>query len=127
MHKIMVVDDSAFIRAKYTKALRAGGFEVVEAKNGAEALDHYRYYEPDGVFLDVNMPVMDGITTLHELLKLDPETRVALVTYSGSQSIILGALKIGARDCLDKPLDDRLIVTIANRLVSPVSFGITAG
>ena len=41
MHKIMVVDDSAFIRAKYTKALRAGGFEVVEAKNGAEALDHY--------------------------------------------------------------------------------------
>jgi len=87
----------------------------------------YRYYEPDGVFLDVNMPVMDGITTLHELLKLDPETRVALVTYSGSQSIILGALKIGARDCLDKPLDDRLIVTIANRLVSPVSFGITAG
>jgi two-component system, chemotaxis family, chemotaxis protein CheY len=114
--RIMVVDDSAFIRAKYSKALIGGGFDVVEARNGAEALEKYREYEPDGVLLDVNMPVMDGIITLHELMRLDQTARVALVTCAGNQSIVLGALRCGASDCLNKPLDDSRIVTIANRL-----------
>lgn len=117
MSKIMVVDDSAFIRAKYTRALKKGGFDVVEASNGAEALEKYRQYEPDGVLLDVNMPVMDGIITLHELMRLDQAARVALVTCAGKQSIVLSALRWGASDCLNKPLDDARIVTIANRLV----------
>jgi two-component system chemotaxis response regulator CheY len=113
----MVVDDSVFIRAKYARALTNGGFDVVEASNGAEALEKYRQYEPDGVLLDVNMPVMDGITTLHELMRLDQAARVALVTCAATQSIVLSALRCGARDCLNKPLDDARIVTIANRLV----------
>jgi two-component system, chemotaxis family, chemotaxis protein CheY len=115
--KIMVVDDSAFIRAKYTKALIRGGFDVVEARNGAEALEKYRQYEPDGVLLDVNMPVMDGIVTLHEIMRLDQTARVALVTCAGTQSIVLSALHWGASDCLNKPLDDDGVLTIANRLV----------
>ena len=117
MSRIMVVDDSAFIRAKYTKALVKGGFDVVEARNGAEALEKYRMYEPDGVLLDVNMPVMDGIITLHELMRLDEKARVALVTCAGTQSIVLSALQWGASDCLNKPLDDDGVVIIANRLV----------
>lgn len=116
MARIMVVDDSAFIRARYSKALMSGGFDVVEASNGAEALEKYREYEPDGVLLDVNMPVMDGIVTLHELMRLDQTARVALVTCAGTQSIVLSALRWGASDCLNKPLDDMRIITIANRL-----------
>jgi two-component system chemotaxis response regulator CheY len=113
----MVVDDSAFIRAKYSKALKGGGFDVVEANNGAEALEKYRRYEPDGVLMDINMPVMDGIVTLHELMRLDKTARVALVSCAGTQSIVLSALRWGASDCLNKPLDDSRIVSIANRLV----------
>ncbi len=118
MPRIMVVDDSSFIRARYSRALKSGGFDVVEAGNGAEALEKYRQYEPDGVLLDVNMPVMDGIVTLHELMRMDQTARVALVTCAGTQSIVLSALRCGANDCLNKPLDDGRIVSIANRLVS---------
>ncbi len=117
MPKIMVVDDSSFIRARYSRALKNGGFDVVEAGNGAEALEKYRRYEPDGVLLDVNMPVMDGIVTLHELMRMDRTARVALITCAGTQSIVLSALRCGANDCLDKPLDDGRIVSVANRLV----------
>jgi two-component system chemotaxis response regulator CheY len=113
----MVVDDSSFIRARYSRALISGGFDVVEASNGAEALEKYRLYEPDGVLLDINMPGMDGIVTLHELMRMDQSARVALVTCAGSQSIVLSALRCGASDCLNKPLDDGRIINIANRLV----------
>jgi len=118
MAKILVVDDAAFVRMKYVKSLINGGHEVVEAKNGAEALEKYRECRPDGVLLDINMPVMDGIVTLHEIMRLDPTARVAMVTAMGSQSIVLTALKSGARDFVMKPRDEDGILNTIDRLIS---------
>ena len=118
MAKILVVDDAAFVRMKYVKSLINGGHEVVEAKNGAEALEKYRECRPDGVLLDINMPVMDGIVALHEIMRLDPTARVAMVTAMGSQSIVLTALKSGARDFVMKPRDEDGILNTIDRLIS---------
>ena len=105
MQKILVVDDAAFVRMRYVKELQGGGYEVEEATNGAEALEKYKQHRPDGVLLDINMPVMDGLLTLHELMNYDPTARVAMVTCIGSQSVVLTALKTGARDFVTKPTD----------------------
>ena len=117
MARILVVDDAAFVRMKYVKALVDNGYEVVEATNGVEALEKYKECKPDGVLLDINMPVMDGIVTLHEIINMDPAARVAMVTCIGSQSIVLTALKTGARDFVVKPTDkDGLLDTVQKLL-----------
>ncbi len=118
MARILVVDDAAFVRMKYTKLLVDKGYEVVEAANGVEALEKYKECRPDGVLLDINMPVMDGITTLHELMSIDPAARIAMVTCVGSQSIILTALQIGASDFVVKPTDGAGVITAVQKLIS---------
>lgn len=117
MAKILVVDDAAFIRMKYTKSLIAEGYEVVEAANGVEALEKYKEHKPDGVLMDINMPKMDGIVTLHEIMNLDSSARVAMVTCIGSQSIVLTALKAGARDFVVKPSEEDKIIATVEKLL----------
>ena len=117
MSTILVVDDAAFVRMQYKRSLIDNGYEVVEASNGAEALEKYKECRPDGVLLDINMPIMDGIVTLHEIMNIDAEARVAMVTCVGSQSIVLTALKTGARDFVVKPAGkDGLVDTVQKLL-----------
>ena len=118
MAKILVVDDAAFVRMKYVKSLVDNGYEVVEATNGVEALEKYKECKPDAVLLDINMPVMDGIVTLHEIMNIDPDARVAMVTCIGSQSIVLTALRAGARDFVVKPFDGTRVLDTVQKLLS---------
>lgn len=118
MEKILVVDDAAFVRMRYVKSLKNDGYEVEEATNGAEALEKYKANRPDGVLLDINMPVMDGLVTLHEIMNYDPTARVAMVTCIGSQSVVLTALRTGARDFVTKPTDDNGLLNTVQKLLS---------
>jgi two-component system, chemotaxis family, chemotaxis protein CheY len=113
LSKILVVDDAAFMRMRCSKLLSDNGFEVTEAVDGSEALEKYKEHKPDAVLLDITMPNLDGIATLKELLKMDPGARVAMVTAMGQQSMVMEALKIGARDFVVKPFDaDRVLAAV---------------
>lgn len=116
MKKILVVDDAAFMRMRCSKLLNDNGYEVAEASNGAEALDKYKQYQPDAVLLDITMPKMDGIVTLQELLKLDPAARVAMVTAMGQKSMVINALKLGARDFVVKPFEADRVMDAVKKL-----------
>lgn len=117
MTRILVVDDAAFMRMRCAKLLQEKGYEVVEATNGAEALERYKEQKPDGVLLDITMPKMDGIVTLQEIIKVDPAARVAMVTAMGQRSMVMSALKAGARDFVVKPFDgDRVLDTVQKLL-----------
>ncbi len=89
MTRVLVVDDAAFMRARSSKLLGEKGYEVVEAANGAEALEVYKGQRPDCVLLDITMPKMDGIVTLQEIMKMDPTARVAMVTAMGQKSMVM--------------------------------------
>jgi two-component system chemotaxis response regulator CheY len=84
MAKILVVDDAAFMRMRCTKLLTENGYDVEEAGNGAEGLEKYKENRPVGVVLDITMPKMDGIMTLQEIMKIDPNAQVAMVPRWGS-------------------------------------------
>ena len=117
MTRILVVDDAAFMRMRCAKLLQEKGYDVVEATNGAEALERYKEQKPDGVLLDITMPKMDGIVTLQEIIKVDPAARVAMVTAMGQRSMVMSALKAGARDFVVKPFDgDRVLDTVQKLL-----------
>jgi two-component system, chemotaxis family, chemotaxis protein CheY len=111
--KILVVDDAAFMRMRCIKLLQDNGFETAEAANGIEAVKKYQELKPDGVLMDITMPDMDGIATLKRLVEIDAQARVAMVTAMGQQSLVIEALKSGAKDFVVKPFNaDRVLAAV---------------
>lgn len=117
MARILVVDDAAFMRMKCSKLLAESGHDVLEAGTGAEAVEKYQAEKPDAVLLDITMPDMDGLAALKELRRLDPNARVAMVTAMGQQSIVMEALKAGARDFVVKPFDAARVMAAVEKLL----------
>jgi two-component system chemotaxis response regulator CheY len=97
--------------------LSDSGFEVAEAADGNQALAKYREFKPDGVLLDITMPELDGLATLKELIKMDPGARVAMVTAMGQQSMVMEALKSGARDFIVKPFEAERVLAAVRKIM----------
>ncbi len=113
MAKILVVDDAAFMRMRCTKLLQDNGYETIEAANGIEAVKRYMEHRPDAVLMDITMPDMDGIETLKKLVEMDSSVKVAMVTAMGQQSLVIEALKSGAKDFVVKPFNaDRVLAAV---------------
>jgi len=117
MAKILVVDDAIYVRSKSTKLLVEHGYEVEEASNGAEAVTKYMAARPDLVLMDITMPVMDGITAVKEIRKADPQAKIVMCTALGQQSMVIEAIRAGAKDFIVKPYQpDRVLATIQRLL-----------
>lgn len=105
--RVLVVDDSPVMRRLLTEALKVDReIEVVgTATNGREALERARVLKPDVITLDIEMPVMDGLTALKELRRIYPQARVIMfssLTEKGAKATIQ-ALSLGAFDFVTKP------------------------
>ncbi len=105
--RVMVCDDSAVIRGAMARILESDPEVAVVAKveNGKQAVDQIRAAHVDVVVLDIEMPVMDGLTALPQLLRADPGVRVIMastLTTRGAE-IALRALRLGASDYVPKP------------------------
>lgn len=107
----LVVDDSMVVRKAARRIVEGLGFRVTEAKDGREALESCRAALPDGVLLDWNMPVMDGITFLRAArAEFGPERpRIVFCTTEAEMSRILEALEAGAQEYVMKPFDAEII------------------
>jgi len=103
MGKILIVDDAAFMRVVLKNILTPEGYEVVEASNGVEAIEEFKKHQPDIVTMDITMPEMDGIVALQEILKIDANAKVCMVSAMGQDKIILESVKSGAKDFIVKP------------------------
>lgn len=91
------------------------GFEVAEAANGFEAISVYSEFRPDIVFMDINMPDMDGLTALQKIMVMDPKAKVAVAIIMGQQALVLDALKLGAIDFVIKPFDEKQVLGTINK------------
>jgi len=118
MTRILIADDATFMRMRCARLLVEKGYEVTEATNGAEALEKYKQNKPDAVLLDITMPKMDGIIALQEIIKVDPTARVAMVTAMGQRTMVLKALKEGAKDFVIKPFDAARVLATVQKLVT---------
>ncbi|MCG8548135.1 MAG: response regulator [Alphaproteobacteria bacterium] len=113
MKTCLVVDDSKVIRMVARKILEELNFTVVEAEDGKMALDACKVSMPDGVLLDWNMPVMDGIEFLNALRALPGGDGVAVVfcTTENDLDHIQEAISAGANEYIMKPFDSEIIQT----------------
>lgn len=115
MSKILVVDDERAIRRALREILEFEEFEVDEAENGKQGLDKAKSEQYDVIFCDIKMPEMDGMEVLDELLKANVDAPVIMISGHGNIETAVQAIKKGAFDFIEKPLDlNRILVTIRN-------------
>jgi two-component system chemotaxis response regulator CheY len=115
--RVLVIDDASLVRLYYRAALEGAGFEVAEALNGLEALEHLLAARFDLLIVDVNMPQMDGLSFLEKLrAKSLPLSSVpVLVTSSESAPQRVAAARVaGANFYVVKPLSAETLVQYAS-------------
>lgn len=115
---VLLVDDAAFVRTRAAKVLKEEGYEVIEAADGAEAVEQFKAHKPDAVLLDITMPVMDGLAALKEIRSVDPNAKIAMVTALGSQNTVVEALQAGASDFVVKPFQTERLLGAVEKLVA---------
>ncbi len=103
-YRVLVVDDSATMRKIIGQQLKSEAYEVCgEAANGEEAFQLYKELEPDVVTLDINMPVVDGIAALKNILDYDKAAKVVMLTSEGQKQTVVESISMGAKGYIVKP------------------------
>lgn len=116
--KILVCDDSVLARKNLAANLKKCGIEnIIQVSDGQSAVDTYKAEHPDIIFLDVVMPVKDGITSLKEVMDFDSDAVAVMVSSVGTQMHIREAVRTGARDFLQKPATLEQIASIIDRVL----------
>jgi len=115
--KVLIVDDSPMIHNMLRKTLESNGYEVcADAKNGKEGVELFQSLKPDLVFMDITMPVMDGLEAAKRIKEMDASSRVIMLTAMGDDEIIAQAGAIGVDIFLKKPFNDFKIVSAISRM-----------
>lgn len=114
--KVMVCDDSMFVRKKMKDAINAAGVtEIIEAADGQQAVDKYKTEKPDLVFMDIIMPVKNGIDALSEIRTFDGSAKVVMASSVGTQENLKEAILAGAYDFLQKPIVNEDVAKIISK------------
>lgn len=117
MSKILVIDDQRSIRKTLKEILEYEGNEVVLAENGPEGLQFIDDDKFDIILCDIKMPEMDGIEVLQKIVEKEQDIPVIMISGHGNIDTAVDAIKKGAYDFIEKPLDlNRLLVTIRNAI-----------
>lgn len=129
MHRILIVDDEGHIREVIRVALKKAGMDVIEARDGKEALSRVAADKPDLIVLDIGMPEFDGLDVCREVRKTSDVPILFLSARDEEIDRILG-LEIGGDDYVTKPFSPRELVARVNvilRRLSPRNGEIKAG
>ncbi len=116
--KILITDDTAFMRMTLKKTLESNGYEVIgEAENGVQSVELYKELRPDLVTMDITMPEMNGIDAVKNIMSIDANAKIVMVSAMGQKSMVIEALTSGAKDFIVKPFTpDRIMETMKKLL-----------
>lgn len=115
MSKILIIDDERAIRRALREILEFESFEVEEAEDGKQGVEKALSGEYDIIFCDIKMPNMDGMEVLDALAEASVESPVIMISGHGTVDTAVQAIKKGAFDFIEKPLDlNRILVTVRN-------------
>ena len=115
MAKILVIDDERSIRNSLKEILSFEGHEVILAENGLEGVVAVKTEKPEVVFCDIKMPKMEGIEVLQRIKEFTTDIPIIMISGHGTIDTAIDAIKKGAYDFIEKPLDlNRILITIKN-------------
>lgn len=108
--QVLIIDDEQDQRSMLSGFLRRNGFQVLPAADGQAGLDLYREHPVDVVLLDQKMPGLSGAETLKRLRGINPLVKVIMITAHGAIATAVDAMKLGAVDFIEKPVDLRSLL-----------------
>lgn len=112
---ILICDDSLLVRKKLKDCLvECGDYHVLEAADGQTSVDLFKQHLPELVFLDIVMPDKNGIDALNEMKAVKEDTKVIMLSSSGTRTHLKAAMEAGASDFIQKPWEKTQIVHIVN-------------
>lgn len=103
MKTILVVEDAKPLRTVYNEWLTKANYEVIEAKDGKEGVSMYKKSSPDLVLMDINMPKLNGVEALQQIIAFNQEARVIMVSKEDDYEIIDDCKGFGAIEYIVKP------------------------
>jgi two-component system, chemotaxis family, chemotaxis protein CheY len=113
--KILIVDDSQFMRGVLRGILEKGEYEVIEAQNGKQGMEMNEQEKPDLILLDIIMPEMDGIDVLK---KIGKQAKIIVISAIGQDKMVDEAKELGAIDYIVKPFDNEKVLETVQKVVS---------
>ena len=115
--KILIADDTNLMREMLKSALDPEKYQIVgEALTGEQAVEYYKEKQPDLLILDINMPKMNGIDALTEVMEIDPKANVIMCSDQKYENMIVLALKKGAKDFVVKPFTSTDVVVAVRKV-----------
>lgn len=119
MAKILLTDDAMFMRLTLKKILTQAGYtDITEASNGQEAVEKYKNECPDIVFMDITMPTKTGLEAVKEIIEYDPNAKIIMCSAMGQQSMVLEAIKHGAKDFIVKPFHEKRVLESLHKILN---------
>jgi DNA-binding NtrC family response regulator len=113
--RILIVDDDESMNKTMSLVLKRKGYDVAVSLNGADAIEKVRFQPFDIIFMDIKMPVMDGVETFEKIRAIRPDAVVMMMTAYAVEDLIQKALREGAYGIIYKPLDiEKTIAAIEN-------------
>jgi two-component system chemotaxis response regulator CheY len=116
--KVLICDDSILMRKKLKDSLASCGcLDIIEATDGEKAVDMYKENNPNLVFMDIVMPIKDGIKAVEEIREFDKKAKVVMASSSGTKEHLRKAIEAGAFEFIQKPWEQEQIAKIINNLL----------
>ena len=119
MAKILIVDDSKFMRLVLRRILEKDGAHTMagEAENGLDAIEKYKKLKPDIVTMDIIMPVESGIAAVKGIIAFDGNAKIVMVSAMGQEKAVEEVMALGAKGFVLKPVsDEKLLEAIKKAL-----------
>jgi len=119
-NSLVLIDDSVFMRKLLRHLVEELKDCVVvgEGSNGYDAINQARMHKPDVMMLDVSMPLLNGSDAVSEVLKASPKTKIVMVTALGQQTMVVDAIRQGAKDFLTKPYDKDKVHRVIGNIIN---------
>ena len=118
MAKILLVDDAAFMRMMLKNTLSQAGYtDLYEAEDGVKAEEVYQAEKPDLVFMDITMPNMNGLDSLKAIKAFDSNATVVMCSAMGQETMVIDAIKSGAKDFIVKPFKPERILSTVGKIL----------
>lgn len=110
MYKILIIDDDEVLLRMLSITLAEEGYSVLTTADGPQGITLYKEHRPALVLLDLGLPGMNGIEVLKEIRRFDNKAKVIVVTGYGSVESAVGAIRYGAWDYVQKPVETDILL-----------------
>ncbi len=118
-NSVLIVDDDSSIRSYIRSVMNSLGVgKIIEASNGKDCLSHYQKSKTDIIFLDINMPDKNGVSVLKEILNVDENARVVMVSGDSTFDNVKTSIASGAKGFIAKPFTGKKFIDTMAKIVA---------